>query len=86
MMEILNNFHFIRPIWLLAALPVIPALWLLWRRWHTGKAWSSVIAPELLPHLSLEVGSPECYRQVELRAGHSHVCARRQRGARRIPR
>ena len=51
MMEILNNFHFIRPIWLLAALPVIPALWLLWRRWHTGKAWSSVIAPELLPHL-----------------------------------
>lgn len=51
MTEFLANFHFLRPLWLLAALPVLPAVWLLYRRLQSGKAWSSVIAEQLLPHL-----------------------------------
>lgn len=51
MTEFLENFHFLRPLWLLAALPVLPAAWLLYRRLQSGKAWSSVIAEQLLPHL-----------------------------------
>ena len=38
-------------LWLLAALPVLPAAWLLWRKIRSGKAWSSVISDSLLPHL-----------------------------------
>ncbi len=51
MNEIVANFHLIRPEWLWAALPVLPAGWLLWKRMRSGKAWSSVISQELLPHL-----------------------------------
>ena len=50
MTDFLANFHFLRPLWLLAALAVLPAGWLLYRQLRSGKAWSSVIAAELLPY------------------------------------
>jgi len=49
--EILANFHFLRPWWLLAMLPAALLAWWLWRQLRSGQSWSSVIDPELLPHL-----------------------------------
>ncbi|MDJ0878643.1 MAG: VWA domain-containing protein, partial [Halieaceae bacterium] len=51
MSELLANFHFLRPAWLLAALPIPPLGWLLYRQLGAGKAWSSIISDQLLPHL-----------------------------------
>lgn len=51
MSELLANFHFMRPSWLLAALAVLPVGWLLYRRLGAGKAWSTIISDQLLPYL-----------------------------------
>ena len=51
MNELLANFHFLRPLWLLACLPILPVGWLLYRKLRQSRAWSSVIAADLLPHL-----------------------------------
>lgn len=47
----IEQFHFLRPAWLLA---LIPFFWLLWqglRRHHSSRSWQSVVDAELLPHL-----------------------------------
>jgi Ca-activated chloride channel family protein len=46
----LLDFHFLRPVWLLAALPALVLLWRLWRQ-RSGAGWRRVIAPHLLTHL-----------------------------------
>lgn len=47
----MDDFHFLRPLWLLA-LPLGPLLvWILWRRLHQGVQWREVCDPHLLPHL-----------------------------------
>jgi Ca-activated chloride channel family protein len=47
----MGDFHFLRPLWLLA-LPLGPLLaWSLWRRLHAGVQWRDVCDPHLLPHL-----------------------------------
>ena len=47
----MDDFHFLRPLWLLA-LPVGPLLaWALWRRMHSGVQWRDVCDAHLLPHL-----------------------------------
>ena len=45
------NFHLMRPEWLWALLPAIVMAGLLWRLRHRSGSWSSIIAPDLLPHL-----------------------------------
>ncbi len=47
----LNNFHFIRPYWFLAAIPVAFVLWKLAKQHLTNKHWESVCDPELLPYI-----------------------------------
>lgn len=47
----INNFHFLRPEWLLALLPLLPMLWILARRGGDGGAWQGIVDPHLLPHL-----------------------------------
>ncbi len=47
----IEQLHFLRPLWLLMLLPLA---WLLWRYWHRqqqGGAWQSVCDAHLLPHL-----------------------------------
>ncbi|MDH5734973.1 MAG: VWA domain-containing protein [Gammaproteobacteria bacterium] len=47
----MTNFHFIRPEWFLALLPLLLFSWLLLRKKLRGGQWQSVIDPQLLPHL-----------------------------------
>jgi Ca-activated chloride channel family protein len=47
----INNFHFMRPQWLLALLALAPLLWMLARRGRGGGAWQDIVDPHLLPHL-----------------------------------
>jgi len=51
-MEILTTFHFLRPLWLLAAFPALLAAWWLLRHQANSGSWRQVIAPELLPFLT----------------------------------
>jgi Ca-activated chloride channel family protein len=47
----LTQFHCVRPLWLLAALPAIALAVALWRQPGSGANWRRAIAPELLDHL-----------------------------------
>jgi len=55
MTELMGEFHFLRPLWLLALLPAIGLLILLWRKQSTGAAWRSVFDQQLLSRLWLEI-------------------------------
>lgn len=47
----LNDFHFIRPIWLLAILPTVIIIVLLWRNKLSRGNWAACCDAELLPFL-----------------------------------
>jgi Ca-activated chloride channel family protein len=47
----LELFHFIRPYWLLALIPLSIILWLLIHRHLSSGNWAKVCDPELLPHI-----------------------------------
>ncbi|MEM1402900.1 MAG: VWA domain-containing protein [Pseudomonadota bacterium] len=51
MNEIVSNFHFLRPAWLMLLVPSVLVGLLLWRSRAREANWSRVIAPELLSHL-----------------------------------
>jgi Ca-activated chloride channel homolog len=57
LLELLQPFHFLRPLWLL----VIPGALLLWwltrKRLATPPPWAQQIAPHLLVHLTIRAGS-----------------------------
>lgn len=48
---LINEFHFIRPYWFLAIIPVALILWKLAKRHLINKHWESVCDPELLPYI-----------------------------------
>ena len=47
----LNEFHFLRPWWLLALVPALVLAGLLWRNYYSSIQWHKHIAPALLPSL-----------------------------------
>lgn len=47
----LEQFHFLQPLWLLALLPILPLVWLSFRHQAHSKSWENVIDPKLLPFL-----------------------------------
>jgi len=49
--QALSNFHFLRPLWLLALIPAAWFLRKLWRRHAEASAWQRAIDPQLLPYL-----------------------------------
>ncbi len=51
MAGLISAFHFLRPLWLLALLPLAAALGLMWRRRLVSRSWRSVVDPRLLAHL-----------------------------------
>ena len=48
---LISEFHFIRPYWFIALIPVGFVLWRLAKRHLVNKHWESVCDPELLPHI-----------------------------------
>ena len=46
-----SDFHFLRPWWLLSALPAALLAWRAWSAADAGRAWKKLVAPHLLPHL-----------------------------------
>ncbi|HEY7774104.1 MAG TPA: VWA domain-containing protein, partial [Marinagarivorans sp.] len=63
MAELIEQFHFLRPWWLLALLPIVGLLLLLWRSHYQSQQWHKHIAPQLLPAL-LEGGLNKSNRWV----------------------
>lgn len=49
--QILDQFHFLRPLWLLALIPALFFFQRLWRLDSQGSAWHKVIDKNLLPYL-----------------------------------
>jgi Ca-activated chloride channel family protein len=49
--EIINNFHFLRPLWLLLAIPAIMLSIYFWRYKHSAAGWQQAISKNLLEHL-----------------------------------
>lgn len=47
----MSEFHFIRPLWLLALVPALLVWWMLRRHTDTAQSWRGIVAPHLLPHL-----------------------------------
>ena len=47
----MSEFHFLRPFWLLAVLPVLGVWWRLWRRQDHVASLRRVVDPHLLEHL-----------------------------------
>ncbi len=47
----IEQFHFLRPLWLLALIPLLLLLWQGLNRRHRSRSWQTVVDAELLPHL-----------------------------------
>jgi Ca-activated chloride channel homolog len=47
----IGDFHFARPWWLLALVPVIALAWGIRRRQDAGRTWQGIVAPHLLRRL-----------------------------------
>lgn len=47
----INQFHFLRPWWLLAVAPALIIALLLWYQKHNARSWQQMVAPELLHYL-----------------------------------
>ncbi len=56
MMNLLEHFHWIRPAWLWALLPLALLLWLGWRYGQRSRGWQGVVDPRLLPWLLVGQG------------------------------
>ena len=55
----LEQFHFLRPLWLLLLIPAAFLIWSVYQRSDSLRAWRQVIAPHLLDHLLLREGEKE---------------------------
>lgn len=51
MNSFIEHFHFVRPLWLLAILFILPLVALLWRQQKNSGQWQHLISAELLPFL-----------------------------------
>ena len=60
------KFHFLRPAWLLALIPIALIVWQIRRRQSGQAAWQDVIDPHLLEHLLVRPDSQRRFRPVHL--------------------
>ncbi len=47
----MSEFHFLRPWWFAALIPLMVLLWVLWQRRLHSRSWQEICDPALLPHL-----------------------------------
>jgi Ca-activated chloride channel family protein len=55
----LQQFHFLRPAWLLLLLPAGILIWLVYQRSDSLRSWRKIIKPHLLEHLLMREGGKE---------------------------
>ena len=55
----LDQFHFMRPAWLLLLVPAGFLVWSVYKRSDSLRAWKRVISPHLLEHLLIREGGEE---------------------------
>jgi len=51
MLDQLQQFHFIRPLWFLMLIPLLACLWLLIREKTGGRSWEKICDSQLLPYV-----------------------------------
>jgi len=51
MSDIITNFHFLRPLFLLVFVPLALVIWQAWRIRRNSRSWQEVCDPALLPYL-----------------------------------
>jgi Ca-activated chloride channel homolog len=64
----IGDFHFLRPMWLIALAPAALIVWLIHQRQNTGLRWRKLIAPQLLAHLLTGDGERSRFGPVQLLA------------------
>ncbi len=47
----MEHFHFLRPAWFIALIPLLLVLAFYWKRQLKSRSWQEICDPELLPHL-----------------------------------
>jgi Ca-activated chloride channel family protein len=52
----MHSFHFLRPAWFLALIPLAVLLVLMWRRHRAAHSWQAVVDARLMPYLLMESG------------------------------
>ncbi len=52
----MHSFHFLRPLWFLALIPLTVLLLWVWRQRRAGRSWQSVVDARLLPYLLMDRG------------------------------
>ena len=57
MLDRFAEFHFIRPEWFYALIPLVLLLWGMWRRRLSSRNWQDVVEPRLLPYLLVGQGA-----------------------------
>jgi Ca-activated chloride channel homolog len=63
---VVQNFHFLRPLWLWALVPILGLFLALQRRLDPRRAWRELIAPQLLEHLTVGAEGGARVRPVHL--------------------
>lgn len=62
----MSEFHFLRPWWLIAAVPCVLLAWRLRTASDPLRSWRKIIAPELLPHLRVRANRTAWFSPVLL--------------------
>jgi Ca-activated chloride channel family protein len=62
----MDEFHFLRPLWLLAALPAVGVWYALWRRQDRAGSWRQVVDEHLLEHLVVGEATRHRLRPIHL--------------------
>jgi Ca-activated chloride channel homolog len=62
----LSEFHFIRPYWFIALIPLIILVWMLAKRHLVNKHWESVCDPALLPYILVGRTGAKKYTNISL--------------------
>ncbi|MFT5396743.1 MAG: Ca-activated chloride channel family protein [Gammaproteobacteria bacterium] len=62
----MSEFHFIRPYWFIALIPLIILVWMLAKRHLVNKHWESVCDPALLPYILVGRTGVKKYTNISL--------------------
>jgi len=71
----MDDFHFLRPFWLLVILPALAIWWGLWRRQDSMTSWRQIMDSHLIEHLVVGESKNRGLRPIQLLLVTWVVCA-----------